>query len=170
MPQLDAEQKELNLSQFGPVSLVVIQAGSFCNLDCDYCYLPHRNAKHRLSIDLIAPIFEKLLSSPLVHNSFTVCWHLGEPLAVPMDFYEEAVAIANNTKARLNDGVAINHSVQTNGLFLTQAWCDFFKQHRFNVGVSIDGPAFIHDAHRQTRTGFGTHQATMRGNKATPEK
>ncbi len=162
MPQLDANQQELNLSQFGPVRLVVMQAGSFCNLDCDYCYLPHRHLKQRLSIELIAPIFEKLLTSPLVRDSFTVCWHLGEPLAVPMRFYEEAVAIANKVRVRLNARVAINYSVQTNGLFLTQAWCDFFKQHHFNVGISLDGPAFIHDAHRQTRTGLGTHEATMR--------
>ena len=64
MPQLDANQQELNLSQFGPVRLVVMQAGSFCNLDCDYCYLPDRHLKQRLSIELIAPIFEKLLTSP----------------------------------------------------------------------------------------------------------
>jgi uncharacterized protein len=27
----------------------------------------------------------------------------------------------------------------------------------------LDGPAFIHDAHRKTRTGLGTHSSTMRG-------
>ncbi|MDJ0511737.1 MAG: cyclophane-forming radical SAM/SPASM peptide maturase GrrM/OscB [Crocosphaera sp.] len=165
MVQLNSAQKQLNLLKFGPVRLVVLQAGSFCNLDCDYCYLPDRKTKHRLSVDLIFPIFENLLSSSLVRDSFTVCWHLGEPLAVPMDFYGEAIQIIAQIKARLRKEIRINYSVQTNGLFLTQAWCDFFQEHRFNVGVSIDGPAFIHDVHRKTPTGLGTHAATMRSIK-----
>ena len=163
IPKLDITQKAFDINQFGSIELVVIQSGSFCNLDCDYCYLPDRHIKNRLSVDLIAPIFEKILTSPFVGKSFTVCWHLGEPLAVPISFYEEALAIINEVKFRLNNDVVINYSVQTNGLLITQAWCDFFKKHRFHVGVSLDGPAFIHDAHRKTRTGLGTHQATMRG-------
>ena len=161
IPELNVTQKDLNLCQFGPIELVVIQSDSFCNLDCDYCYLPNRHVKHRLSVDLIAPIFEKILTSPFIGKSFTVCWHLGEPLAVPISFYEEALEIIDEVKTHLNNDVIINYSVQTNGLFLTQAWCNFFKKHNFHVGISLDGPAFIHDAHRKTRTALGTHQATM---------
>ncbi|MGK7885733.1 MAG: cyclophane-forming radical SAM/SPASM peptide maturase GrrM/OscB [Crocosphaera sp.] len=165
MSQLDSSQKEFNLLKFGPVRLVVLQGGSFCNLDCDYCYLPDRQTKNLLSSDRIAPIFENLLSSPLVRDSFTVCWHLGEPLAVPISFYVEAMEIINGIKTRLHKEIKINYSVQTNGVLLTQAWCDFFQKYRFNVGVSIDGPAFIHDLHRKTPTGLGTHAVTMRGIK-----
>ena len=28
-----------DIRQFGPINLVVIQPTSFCNLNCDYCYL-----------------------------------------------------------------------------------------------------------------------------------
>ncbi len=162
-PQIGSRQKALDLDRFGPVSLVVIQAGSFCNIDCDYCYLPDRASKHRLPLELIAPIFEKLLTSPFVRRPFTVCWHAGEPLAVPITFYEDALTIVRNLQQQLGDRTTIDYSFQTNGLFLTQAWCDFLKKYRFSIGVSLDGPAFIHDAHRKTRTGLGTHAGTMRG-------
>ena len=165
MSQLDSSQKEFNLLKFGPVRLVVLQSGSFCNLDCDYCYLPDRQTKNRLVRSRIVPIFENLLTSSLVRDSFTVCWHLGEPLAVPMSFYVEAMEIINGIKTRLHKEIKINYSVQTNGVLLTQAWCDFFQKYNFNVGVSIDGPAFIHDVHRKTPSGLGTHAATMRGIK-----
>ena len=33
---------ESDCTSFGPIGLVVIQPTPFCNLDCDYCYLPHR--------------------------------------------------------------------------------------------------------------------------------
>jgi uncharacterized protein len=43
------------------------------------------------------------------------------------------------------------------------AWCDCFERNNIHVGVSMDGPAFLHDAHRRTRTGLPTHAAVMRG-------
>jgi uncharacterized protein len=152
------------LSQFGPISLVVIQPTPFCNLDCDYCYLPNRNLKNRLSLDLIGPIFKEIFTSRFFDDNFTVCWHAGEPLAVPISFYKSAFDLINEAaqEYRCKD-FSFNHSFQTNGTLITQAWCDLFNQHPVHVGVSIDGPAFIHDAHRKTRTGKGSHAQTLRG-------
>lgn len=152
-----------NLDCFGPIGLVVIQPTSFCNLDCDYCYLPNRQSKHRLSLDLIEPIFTTLLTSHLLAPDFTICWHAGEPLAVPISFYEAAFAIIEETRRKLGRDCRFRHSIQTNGTLINQAWCDFFQRHAVHVGVSLDGPAFLHDRHRHTRTGTGSHASTMRG-------
>jgi uncharacterized protein len=38
-----------------------------------------------------------------------------------------------------------------------------FRDYGFTVGVSLDGPAFLHDIHRKTRKGLGTHGSVMRG-------
>lgn len=149
---------------FGPIRLVVIQPTSFCNLNCDYCYLPDRQLKNRLSLDLIDPIFKAIFSSRFLGEQFEVCWHAGEPLSVPVSFYESAFARIHAASHKYNtQSVDFGHSFQTNGIFINQAWCDFFKQHPIHVGVSIDGPAFIHDAHRKTRTGLGSHAGVMRG-------
>jgi uncharacterized protein len=156
--------KEIDGSNFGPIHLVVIQPTSFCNLDCDYCYLPHRQVKNQLSLDLIEPIFQMLLTSRWASQDFTVCWHAGEPLAMPIEFYQAAFARAQAVSQSVNnDAIGFGYSFQTNGILINQAWCELFQRHPVHVGVSIDGPAFIHDAHRQTRTGLGSHAATMRG-------
>ncbi|MEM7698997.1 MAG: cyclophane-forming radical SAM/SPASM peptide maturase GrrM/OscB, partial [Verrucomicrobiota bacterium] len=55
------------------------------------------------------------------------------------------------------------HSFQTNGTLLKDAWCDFFKAHNVEVGLSLDGPQEIHDFHRKTRKGHGTYEKAMRG-------
>ena len=72
MSQLDSSQKEFNLLKFGPVRLVVLQGGSFCNLDCDYCYLPDRQTKNPLVRSRIVPIFEKNHTKPelTIHHWF----------------------------------------------------------------------------------------------------
>ncbi len=158
------QSESIDVSSFGPINLVVIQPTPFCNLDCDYCYLPNRDLKERLSLDLIEPIFKEILTSPFVGEFLDICWHAGEPLAVPISYYQEVfkrIEIANEKYS--SKQVPIYHSIQTNGILINQAWCDFFKESNMCVGVSIDGPDFLHDVHRKTPTGLGTHESVMRG-------
>jgi len=153
-----------DLSAFGPINLVVIQPTSFCNLDCDYCYLPDRHIKSQLSLDLVEPIFKTIFTSQFFRQDATVCWHAGEPLAVPVSFYREVFERIAAVDRQFNvTPYKLRQSVQTNGTLINQAWCELFRQYEVHVGVSLDGPAFLHDAHRKTRKGLGTHAATMRG-------
>ncbi len=154
----------LQTAKFGTVRLIVIQPTPFCNLDCDYCYLPDRRSKHRLSLDLIEPIFKNLFQSQFIGQEFTVVWHAGEPLTMPISFYESAFDKIDRVDREFNSNhCLISHAFQTNGTLINQAWCDLIKKYRIKVGVSLDGPALIHDAHRTTRKGLGTHASTMRG-------
>ena len=149
---------------FGPLNLVIIQPTSFCNLNCSYCYLPDRALRNELDVELIDPIFRRIFESPFVGESFTVCWHAGEPLAMPLAYYAEVFERIDAASRRYNHTHAqIVQSLQTNAVPINQAWCDFFLLHNVQVGVSIDGPDFVHDAHRKTRGGQGSHAAAMRG-------
>jgi sulfatase maturation enzyme AslB (radical SAM superfamily) len=149
---------------YGPISLLVVQATPYCNLDCDYCYLPDRDNRARLKPELLDPILDRLLSSPFIDGDFTLLWHAGEPLALPVSFYDEASRRIQAALERHPErDIAIHQSIQTNGTLIDQQWCECFQRHQISVGVSLDGPAFLHDAHRRTRTGLGSHAATMRG-------
>jgi uncharacterized protein len=142
------------------ISLLVIQSTPFCNLDCDYCYLPNRNSKGNLSLDTLSHIIRGVFESGLLGKQLSVVWHAGEPLVTPIGFYEEAIKLIN---AQNQTGCEVSHHIQTNATLVDQAWCNFFGARGVRVGVSMDGPAFIHDAHRKRRSGRGTHEEVMRG-------
>lgn len=169
-PNANAIEKPLPIASFGPISLLVLQGTSLCNLNCDYCYLPDRHLKNQISLDLLEPIFEKVFTSRFLDRKFTVCWHAGEPLTLPIKFYEAALAKIEDLSDKYNQKkVDVSFALQTNGTLINQAWCDFFKKHSFKVGVSVDGPKFLHDAHRKTWSDKGTHDQTMRGIKFLQE-
>ena len=149
---------------YGPVRLLVVQPTPYCNLDCDYCYLPERGDRSRLSFEVLEVALERVLDSPYFGGEFTLLWHAGEPLMVPIAFYDEATERIHRLLERrgLPPGTIVQ-SLQTNATVINAAWCDCFTRNGIHVGVSMDGPAFLHDAHRVTRTGLPTHAAVMRG-------
>lgn len=159
-----SDQNGLEKFGFAPVGMIVLQPTPFCNLDCDYCYLPDRQSKNQLSLDVLTATFDKIFAVDFLEKNLAVAWHAGEPLSVPISFYEKAFEIIETLKEKFNlSSLRITHTLQTNGTLINQSWCDLFKKYDVKVGVSIDGPEFIHDAHRKTRTGLGTFGATMRG-------
>jgi uncharacterized protein len=149
---------------YGPVRLLVVQPTPYCNLDCDYCYLPDRGDRSQLSLEVLEAAVERVLDSPYFEGQFTLLWHAGEPLMAPIAFYDQASARLRQLLERRGlPASTIVQSLQTNATVINGAWCDCFERNDINVGVSMDGPAFLHDAHRVTRTGLPTHGAVMRG-------
>jgi uncharacterized protein len=139
---------------------VVVQPTPFCNINCRYCYLPDRNDKSQMAQNTVAALFDKVFSSGWVGEGLTVIWHAGEPLVLPISFYEAAFETIEALRPR---NLQLQHSIQTNGMLISAAWCDFFKARNVNVGVSIDGPQRMHDAQRITRSGRGTFEKTLAG-------
>lgn len=151
-------------ANYGPVNLLVVQPTPFCNLDCDYCYLPNRDDRSRLSMEILELALERVLESPFFGGPFTLLWHAGEPLTAGIPFYDQAAAVITAVLERHHlPADTVTQAVQTNATVIDQAWCDCFRRHGIQVGVSMDGPAFLHDVHRRTRTGLGSHAAMMRG-------
>jgi len=137
LPQAQIATQIPDMKQFGPINLVVIQPTSFCNLNCDYCYLPHRHLRNLLSLDLIEPIFEKIFTSSFFRGDFSICWHAGEPLAVPLSFYQSAFEIIKNLELEISPKKPkITYSIQTNGTLINQAWCDLFKQYPLKIDLN----------------------------------
>jgi uncharacterized protein len=113
-----------------------------------------------MAISVLKQAFERLIADGLIGDRLSIVWHAGEPLALPISFYEEAFeAIASFSIPKEK----IAHSIQSNGMLISDRWCSFIDAHDIRLGLSIDGPAFIHDAHRKTRSGKGTHAQVMKG-------
>lgn len=150
----------MKLTSYHPTGLVVLQPTPFCNLDCDYCYLPHRSDRHRLDLETLDGIVQRLVDWNYFAPVLEISWHAGEPLAVPVSYYEEALPRLEP----LHECVPLVHqTVQTNGTLITDAFCALFKRYKMSVGVSIDGPAWLHDRIRSYRDGRGSHAKTVAG-------
>lgn len=142
------------------LDLLVIQPTPLCNIDCGYCYLPGRDDRRRMSMETLETAFRRIFESGLARAELSVVWHAGEPLVLPPAWYAAAFAIIE----RIRPGrVRVRHSMQTNATLIDRRWCAFFAEHAINLGLSIDGPAWLHDRCRRTRAGQGTHARAMRG-------
>jgi uncharacterized protein len=142
------------------VQLLVIQPTPFCNINCDYCYLPDRDNTARITRETFREILIKVFASCLVKDQLSIVWHAGEPLAMPLSYYESLFSVMDELSI---PRWQVRHSIQTNGMLISDMWCKFFLEQQINVGLSIDGPAFLHDQHRKDRQGRGTHDRVMRG-------
>lgn len=153
--------KDFLRKQGSPLTFIILQPTPFCNIDCKYCYLPDRNNKGRMSNEVVAKTLEHLLNNGLLNcKDVTLCWHAGEPMVLPISYYKEKIELVN----RLNtSSCKIHHHFQTNGTLITDEYCKFFIEKNIQIGISIDGPDFIHDRVRVSRSGNGTFKKAMKG-------
>jgi uncharacterized protein len=163
-PIIGGESKSRRREKYaGPtsryVNLLVIQASPFCNIDCTYCYLPTRKSTARLDRRLLLKLLRELYDADLVDKRISIVWHAGEPLATPLSFYR---GLFDDIRS-LNLPALPSHAIQTNGTLLNQEWCKFIQENEIKIGVSLDGPEFLHDLHRKDRLGKGTFKRVMQG-------
>ena len=152
------------MNRFGPIGLVVVQSTSLCNLDCSYCYLPDRQKKRVFDLNMLPLLMQRILESPFAGPEFSLVWHAGEPLTLPTGWYDQATAIINRSLEQFGaQDIQLDQHVQSNATLINDAWCDCFQRNRIVVGISVDGPEHIHDAHRRFRNGRGSHALAMKG-------
>ncbi|WP_087024010.1 anaerobic sulfatase maturase [Thaumasiovibrio subtropicus] len=140
-------------------------SGSVCNIDCHYCFYlekeklyPDRQAQWRMSDETLETyVRQQIEAQPGPHVEFA--WQGGEPTLMGLPFYERVIALCE----KYGKGKTIQHAFQTNAILLNDDWCQFFAKHNFLIGVSIDGPAELHDHYRVTRSGKPTHEKVMAG-------
>lgn len=144
----------------GLVELLLLQATPFCNLDCSYCYLPGRTRTNRMTLDTLAKALAWVRRMGCRDDSWCLVWHVGEPLAVPVEWYREAHQLCGEV---LNDR-PLELNFQTNGTLLGPEWIRLAEEDpRVRICVSLDGPEWIHDLQRRNRGGRGTHAQALRG-------
>lgn len=147
-----------------PLYVLAKPVGASCNLRCKYCYYLekshlYRNAPARVMSDELLERFVQEYIQAQTMSQVLFTWHGGEPLMRPLSFYRKAVAL----QEKYAFGRQIDNTIQTNGTLLTDEWCEFFKEHNWLVGISIDGPQEFHDEYRRTASDKPSWQKVMRG-------
>ena len=145
-----------------PLSTIVLNVNTGCNLGCTYCYKEDVQAPargERMSFETAARGVELLLEQAADRERIGVVFFGGEPLSnVPL--IRRVVDFAERRGAQC--GKSVDFSLTTNATLLTPELSDYFDAHRFGLSISIDGPAAIHDRNRRSVGGKGTHAVVER--------
>ena len=138
--------------------------GAICNLDCKYCYFLSKenlypDSTFRMSEDVLERFTAQYIGAHRVPE-VTFSWQGGEPTLMGLDFFRTALEYQEKY---CQPGMTIRNTLQTNGTLLNDEWCSFLSQNGFLVGLSIDGPAGLHDAYRVDKGGQPTFAQVMTG-------
>ena len=102
---------------------------------------------------------EQLIASHRA-DTVTFAWQGGEPTLMGLDFFRRAIELQERHR---RPGMTIENTLQTNGTRLDDEWAAFLAEHRFLIGISLDGPRELHDGYRVDKGGHGTFDQVMRG-------
>jgi uncharacterized protein len=140
-------------------------AGAACNLGCSYCFFLDKEALYpdeplRMSDEALEAYIAQLVAGHGGRGEVAVAWQGGEPTLMGLDFFRRAAAVQERHQ---QPGLTFQNAIQTNGTLLDDEWCEFLAEHRYLVGLSLDGPREVHDSFRVDKGGHPTFDRVMRG-------
>ena len=147
---------QVEIRQF-PLSTVVLNVNTGCNLSCTYCYkedlaVPTKGV--RMDFETARKSIELLLKEGAANDRLNVIFFGGEPLT-NLPLIKEVVEYTERRCAE--EGKLVDFSMTTNATMLTEEIVDYLDRHRFGISISMDGPQAVHDRRRITVSGQGTY-------------
>ncbi|MFX1489111.1 MAG: anaerobic sulfatase maturase [Promethearchaeota archaeon] len=146
-----------------PFSLLIKPASADCNLRCAYCfYIDHLRfvEKHpRMSEDTLKKIIASYMRTNQ-NGNYAFGWQGGEPTLMGLKFFKKAIEFQTTYAP---PGAIISNGLQTNGTLITNEMAKFFAEYRFLLGVSLDGPADLHNYYRKSIGLKPTHRLVLQG-------
>ena len=142
--------------------LLIKPASYLCNLRCAHCfYLPGEErgsgkGAPKMTEKTLRRLVRTYLELPLEQHMFI--WQGGEPTLMGKQFYVQAAKLQKQFSPA---GGVVGNCLQTNATLLTPDFSSFLARNDFLVGVSIDGPAELHDAYRMYAAQKGSHAKVM---------
>lgn len=113
---------------------IIIKPTNRCNLKCLYCYDASKCYKETMSKDIL----EKSISNVLpYYNHITYIWHGGEPLLLPLSFYDKAFEYQEKYR---KEGQKVINLMQSNGSLINEETAKYIKSRNIGIGISFDGP------------------------------
>jgi len=138
--------------------------GPICNLDCKYCFYLEKEKlypderKWRMNDEVLEEYIRQYIHSQTAPE-INFAWQGGEPTLLGVEFFRKVVEL----QQKHANGKTVANALQTNGILLDDEWCEFFTQHKFLIGLSIDGPRELHDKYRVDKQQQPTFDAVMHG-------
>ena len=145
-----------------PFQLLIKPVGAACNMRCAYCF--YLRAAELFPDDPHPVMPEEVLETMvrgymgLRFPESVFAWQGGEPTVAGVGFFRKVVEFQQ--KYGLS-GQVVGNGFQTNGLLIDEEWCRLFRDYRFLVGLSLDGPESVHDRVRLSVGGKATWARTM---------
>lgn len=146
-----------------PFSLLVKPVGAACNLACDYCFYLDKASLYPNGPSVMPrEVMDRMISSYLAlpFDSHSITFQGGEPLLAGIDFFKDA---ARAVRRHSRPNAKVHLSLQTNATLMTHDMAEFLAGEGWLAGVSVDGPAELHDKHRRNAAGECSHAAVIRG-------
>lgn len=136
---------------------LVLLTSTGCNLTCSYCYLGHRLPSEdvRMPDATVRASIEAAVRQPWDE----IMLDLGE-IAVSGARFEEIARLAFDIASA--HGKRLRLAVQTNGTMIDERVAATLAELDAVVGISLDGPAVLHDQARRSRSGAGSHERVLR--------
>lgn len=134
----------------------IIKPTHECNFRCEYCYASTESLEKEWMTELtLRNLIEQLMTT---FDEVDFIWHGGEPLLMGLNFFKEVRRLQKD----INPNFKLRNRIQTNGTLLTKKFLNFFKEENFGIGISLDGPKYLHDCNRVYPDGSGTFDDVMR--------
>lgn len=148
-----------------PFHVMTKPAGAVCNLACDYCFYLDKESLYpagpaRMGEDLLRRYLEQLFAGHDDRDEVVVAFQGGEPTLLGLDYYRRAAALARQLA---RPGQQVLMTLQTNGTLIDDDWAAFLAEEDVLVGISIDGPQWLHDRYRVDRGGKPSYRRVRRG-------
>jgi uncharacterized protein len=145
-------------------SLLIKPVSADCNLHCDYCYyldclkLYPEVKKHRISNEVLKILIKKYMETEQPLYQF--CWQGGEPTLLGVDFFRRVISLQQKYG---HDGSVVANALQTNGTLIDDEFAKHLAAYKYLVGVSLDGPKYIHDFYRVSINRGGSYDQAILG-------
>ena len=149
-----------------PFRQFVLKVHSRCDLACDHCYVyEHEDTSWRgrpkvASEEVLARTAERIAEHARGHrlDKVHVVLHGGEPLLAGPALLRRAGELLHKAL----DGVcALDLRIHTNGVQLSERYCELFLEQNIAVGVSLDGDRAANDLHRRYADGRSSHDRVL---------
>lgn len=153
------------------IAVMIKPASSLCNLRCRYCFYAEVSDSREVRS---FGVMERAVAVRMIHNIFTgltrgdtvsFAFQGGEPTLAGLDFFR----FFTDEVRKVCGTARVSYTLQTNGILLDDAWCEFLKEHHFLVGLSLDLLPELHNANRLNAQRQGTY-SQVRDAKAKLEK